>query len=68
MAVLLRLLIVTIGVWMVFKWISRFFFGSRRSEEARPNRNPGGSAKKRRMNKKPDLDKIGEYIEFEEVD
>lgn len=68
MAVLLRFFMVTIGIWMVFRWISRFFFGSRKAEEPRSNRNPEGSPKKRRTSKKPDLDKIGEYIEFEEVD
>ncbi len=53
---------------MLFRWVSRFLFGSRNTKKPYSDRNTESPPRKKQEGKRPDLDKIGEYVEFEEVD
>ena len=66
-----RFIFYAVVAWLVFRWLDMLFSPSksrRRSTPPPPRRpNQGGSAKSSQT-KKPNSDKIGDYVDFEEVE
>jgi hypothetical protein len=68
---LIRTLLTIVFVWFVFRWLDRMFGGG-----GRFRRRAGGGANARsgrgegnpRGGKKPDDNRVGEYIDYEEID
>ena len=59
---LLRTLLSIVLVWFVFRWLDRMFSGNRnRNRNGNGNRNRGGG-------RKPDDNRVGEYVDYEEID
>lgn len=63
-----RFILYAVVAWLVFRWLDRLFISprprgnsARRSTPPPPQRNSGSS-------KKPNSDKIGDYVDFEEVE
>lgn len=63
---LLRTLLTIVFVWFVFRWLDRLFGGgrSRRRAPEGGRRQSDGS----RRGKKPNDNRVGEYIDYEEID
>jgi|TARA_B110000495_G_C22399426_1_gene255451 hypothetical protein len=60
----MKFLLYIILSWIVFRWLNRIFGGSR--QQPHPPPRPHGDNKPK--SKKPDSDKIGDYVDYEEVD
>lgn len=64
----IRTLATIVLVWFVFRWLDRMFGGRSRSQNgggrANGKQNAGGSNAAPR---KPQDDKIGDYVDFEEL-
>lgn len=61
-----RFILYAVVAWLVFRWLDRLFVSprsrpGRRSTPPPPRKDPG-------FTKKPNSDKIGDYVEFEEVE
>ena len=69
LAGLIRTLGTIIMVWFVFRWLDRMFGGRRRSSKNRSTPNSQATSKQDSPNKAAPKDaKLGDYIDFEEVD
>ena len=51
-------------VWLIFRWMDMLF--GRRSKRNNPP--PRNQAPQPKQHKKPNSDKVGDYVDFEEVD
>lgn len=69
LAGLMRTLLTIVFVWFVFRWLDRMFGGG-----GRVRRKAGDGASGRRSSnptkrsRKPDDNRVGEYIDYEEID
>ncbi len=64
---MLRSIFYIVLVWLVWRWLDRLF-GNRRRKNA-VNTPGGGSAQTANSkHKKPNDDRIGDYVDFEEVE
>lgn len=69
LAGLIRTLGTIIMVWFVFRWLDRMFGGRRRSRNSAPRGNSDRkSPPQRDESTQPKDTKLGDYIDFEEVD
>ncbi len=69
LAGLIRTLGTIIMVWFVFRWLDRMFGGRRRSRNSAPQGNSDSKSQPRRdESTHPKDTKLGDYIDFEEVD
>jgi hypothetical protein len=67
---LFRTLLTIVFVWFVFRWLDRMFGGGRRQRQTgagRSNPTPR-SAGGRGRRSKPDDNRVGEYVDYEEID
>lgn len=63
---LLRTLLSIVLVWFVFRWLDRMFGGNRnrnRNRNGNGDRNGNGNG-----GRKPDDNRVGEYVDYEEID
>jgi hypothetical protein len=66
---MLRSIFYIVLVWVVWRWLDRMFGNRRRKNSI--NRQGGGSGptpSSNSKNKKPNDDRIGDYVDFEEVE
>ena len=66
---MLRSIFYIVLVWVVWRWLDRIFGNRRRKESI--NRHGGGFGPTPNSNsksKKPNDDRIGDYVDFEEVE
>jgi hypothetical protein len=64
---MLRPIFYIVLVWVVWRWLDRVF-GNRQKKNSihRPGGGPGPTPNSK--NKKPNDDRIGDYVDFEEVE
>jgi hypothetical protein len=66
---MLRPIFYIVLVWVVWRWLDRVF-GNRQKKNSihRPGGGPGPTPNSNSKNKKPNDDRIGDYVDFEEVE
>jgi len=58
-----RFIFYAVVAWLIFRWMDMIF--GRRS---RTNTPPSNEQPRPKQKKKPNSDKVGDYVDFEEVD
>jgi hypothetical protein len=66
---LLRTLLSIVLVWFVFRWLDRMFGNGNRNGNGNGNGNGGRNRNGNRGGgRKPDDNRVGEYVDYEEID
>ena len=69
LAGLIRTLLTIVLVWFVFRWLDRMFSGRGRVRRKAGDGTSGRrSANPTKRSRKPDDNRVGEYIDYEEID
>jgi len=61
----MKFLLYIVLSWLVFRWLNRIFGGSRQRP---PNQRHTPPPPRPHDSKKPNSDKIGDYVDYEELD
>jgi hypothetical protein len=61
----MKFLLYIVLSWLVFRWLNRIFVGSRQRP---PNQRHTPPPPRPHDSKKPNSDKIGDYVDYEELD
>jgi len=64
----MKYLLYIILSWIIFRWLNRIFGGSRQQSHNQMHRPPRPQGNNKPDGKNPDSDKIGDYVDYEEVD
>ena len=59
-----RFIFYAVVAWLIFRWMDMIFGRRSRTKTPPPRNNPFRQQQK----KKPNSDKVGDYVDFEEVD
>ncbi|MGY8902888.1 MAG: hypothetical protein ACKVI1_09855 [Flavobacteriales bacterium] len=66
---MLRSIFYIVLVWVVWRWLDRMFGNRRRKNSIhRPGGGSRPTSNSNSKNKKPNDDRIGDYVDFEEVE
>ena len=65
---MLKSLFYIVVFWFVWRWLDRLFGKKRRAANSRDNQQQTPNHASQASNKKPNDDRIGDYVEFEEVE
>jgi hypothetical protein len=66
---MLRSIFYILLVWFIWRWLDRIFGSRRRNTSAtRPGGGPNARPESNSKTKKPNDDRIGDYVDFEEVE